>query len=736
DVDDVTVTLGDGSDVNTLDGAATEYGGNAGIVVTGDDTIVRNLGTVLTGYGSEEYDMESYHFSYFDGHHGIAAYAENGDVRVENFATGIIGTVADRSFGILAYSDPDEYDSETEVVNAGSISTTGDGSHGISAEGKYVDVWNTGLVFTGGEESHGIYATAKYDIYIYNFGEIETDDDDSDGIHAVSDSSYWGGGDIEVVVVETGIITTAGESSFGISVSADDYGSVSNAGTIVTTGDDATGVYLDGDTVYLNNTGSIKTYGEDAEAVDARSGSPATTTIINSGTIYAYGESSGGVEASGPTVVVKNLETGFIGSESDVAVDVDDTDDGRVYNYGEILGYVDVDAANYAYLLNDGDIDANGESGALVEVQSEYGDAIVVNGETGHVQTDESYSVAISAYAPEGYAAVRNYGEVITGYVESGTNYGDFSTAISVFAEDGALALNTGTIDTYGIESLGLNATSDFNTAQALNIGDIETSGDGAVGVYAHGADEEYVYEDYSYSYVAADALAGNAGTITTHGDGAIGVAALSGHGAALAYNVVGGSISTSGDDAHGIFAGVGFDNLGDALDFEYGTGDGETAVAINGVPTFYGGGFFGDVNDGFVSVADFIDTEELDPADFRSTIVTTGDGAVGVLAHADDGGALAANFYGTVTTGTRDEYGALSGEGAYGIAAFAEDGDALAWNKYHADIVTNGDGAHGMIASSGDGDALAFNKYASSVVTHGDGSYGIRGASSGEDEY
>ena len=731
DVDDVTVTLGDGSTVNTLGGYATEYGGNAGIVVTGDDATVINRGTVLTGYGSNDYESDIY----FDGHHGIAVYANEGDATVENTATGIIGTVADRSFGIYAVSDWDSPYNQTDVVNAGSISTTGDGSHAISAEGKYVDVSNTGLIFTGGDDAHGIYASAKYDTYVFNSGEIETEGDDSDGIHAVSNGFFADSGDIEVVIAESGIITTSGESAFGVSVSADDYGSVRNAGTIVTTGDDATGVYLDGDTVYLNNTGSIKTYGEDAEAVDARSGSRPTTTIINSGTIYAYGESSGGVEASGPTVVVKNLETGFIGSESDVAVDVDDTDDGRVYNYGEIVGSVDVYAADYAYLLNDGDIDANGESGTLVEVRSANGNAIVVNGETGRVQTAESYSVAISAYAPEGYAAVRNHGEVITGYVNEVANYGDYSTAISVFAEDGALALNTGDIDTYGIESLGLSATSEYGVAQALNTGDIDTSGDRALGVYAHATGEEYVYEDYSYSYEAADALAGNAGTITTQGDDAIGVVALSGYGAALAYNVLDGSISTSGDGAHGIFAGAGFNDLGDALDFENGTGNGESAVAINGIPTFYGGGFFGDVGEGFVSVSDFIDTEELDPTDFRSTVVTTGDGAVGVLAHADNGGALAANFYGTVTTGTRDEYGALSGEGAYGIAAFAEDGDALAWNKYHADIVTNGDGAHGMVASSGDGDARAFNKYASSVVTHGDGSYGIRVYASGSDE-
>jgi len=189
---------------------------------------------------------------------------------------------------------------------------------------------------------------------------------------------------------------------------------------------------------------------------------------------------------------------------------------------------------------------------------------------------------------------------------------------------------------------------------------------------------------------------------------------------------VFGGSIVTSGNGAHGLVAATGTE-FGD-ID-GYSNGYGGAAVAINSFPgQYFGEGFYFYGDEGHVSVADFVDTEGFEPADFRSTIVTTGDFASGVLAvSGGDETAFAGNFYGDVTTGTMDEYGdATSGTYSYGVAAFSSEGDAFAFNKYHAAIVTHGNYATALIAETDEGDAVAINWAYSSIVTYGEYAAGV----------
>lgn len=759
DVEDATVTLGTGAMVDTTNEEASWYGDNIGIIVSGEgDQTVINNGTVLTGDYFDEYG----------GHHGIVAYASEGyDARAENGSTGIIATTGESSYGVYASTEWGWYGTAT-AVNAGSVSTTGEGSHGVHADGKYANVENTGLVFTDGYEAHGLYAYGKYEVYVYNSGEVETEGDYSDGIRAIADGYFeWGSGDVEIVNAEDGIIRTSGEDSDGIYGSGDSV-SVTNAGTILTYGEDADGVAIYGYSVSLDNSGSIKTYGYDVDAVRAGSHGYTTTTIVNTGIIASYGEDSGAIEAFGPTVRITNdvvivdeeiVATGLIYSAEDKAIDIDESDAAYLYNNGSIIGNVDIDVDEYALVDNSGSIFSDRYDETTLSINVYEGNAYFINREGGTVTATEDYSDAVNVTAEEGFADLRNYGTISTGHTYTNEIdtyvYGHFATAAYAYGEDGALVLNTGTVTTVGEGSDALYAASEYGVAQALNTGSVQTSGDDSYGVAAYAG---------GYEGDGGDAIAGNAGTVQTAGDDAYGVAAVAKYGDAFAYNVFGGSIVTSGNGAHGLVAATGTE-FGD-ID-GYSNGYGGAAVAINSFPgQYFGEGFYFYGDEGHVSVADFVDTEGFEPADFRSTIVTTGDFASGVLAvSGGDETAFAGNFYGDVTTGTMDEYGdATSGTYSYGVAAFSSEGDAFAFNKYHAAIVTHGNYATALIAETDEGDAVAINwayssivtygeyaagvvadsdeggamagnKYASSIVTYGDGSVGMVAANEG-DEY
>ena len=952
EVDDLTVVLGAGSSIDTTDEVSEADFDNAGIFVNGDENVSAiNNGSIVTGDNTHyvEYDEEDGAWVYGgDRHHGIAAYSSDEDAYVLNSATGTIVTTSRNSFGMVANAWAEEWwGGDATAVNHGIVGTTGEGSHGVVAVAKYeASIENTHTVLTSGDEAHGLYAVAKYDVFIDNSGTVETTGHDSHGIHARIDDGYWSyGGAIEIVnsgsietdgedghgifasawegnvdIENSGTIDTTGEGAHGIAAYGDDVDVVNTVdGIIVTEGDDAHGVVMYGDTVSLDNAGAIVTYGEDAHAVVARSGGIATTTIANTGFIGAYGEESDAIVASGPTVriynnVIKADEddeysydvAGVIFSEEGAAINVDESDDVRIYNAGNIYGNVDVDADKYAYLNNGGliesdrkwkaavsldveegnavvdnsgtiradrrnakgvdlegysvtltnsgsiltygrdghavDLDADGEYGTatlnnsgLIQASGEEADAVRAEGEIvritnlaieeededtvygiirsedgaairvdesgsvyvanygfiygnvsieaeeyalvlndGSIQSDRKWKAAVSVDIEEGTAIVVNEGTIVTtndaaagieidvelgdayvlnsgtittGSLEEGySDEGWRSHGIDVFAEDNAMVLNTGDVTTYGNKAKGIVIETQEGTAAGVNSGNIDTWGERSTGLSVTATSREH-YDGYTWYDISGNAIAGNIGTIETRGDDASGATALAEGGLAAGINVLGGSISTSGDEAHGLIAAAGFESIGDAMEGEDGSEEGGIAIALNGLPPqllaalggigeAYIGEGYGLLGDIAEVLIDALPQGEYDPSDFRSTIVTTGDNAIGVGAFVSEGTAIAANFYGSITTGTRDEYGALTGYYSHGLVAHAEEGLAAAINKYHGDIVTNGDRAIGIRVSAEYGDAFAANKYQSTVVTHGDESHGMAVYSSGEDNY
>ncbi|ABS63130.1 outer membrane autotransporter barrel domain [Parvibaculum lavamentivorans DS-1] len=760
------------------------YGSFGGIIEISNSGSIETSGESASGISAnaEEGDVEIANSGSIvtEGDEALGIWAHGDDVDVVNTADGSIVTYGADAHGVYIFGDT------VSLSNAGTIETYGEDAHAVVAYSGGIDtttIVNTGLIQATGEEADAIRASGptvritndviEEDEEVVDYGVIRSEDGaaihvtEADDARLYNNGAIYGNVSIETdeygYAVNTGSISSDRKWKAALAIDAEEGDVVVvNDGDIEASGRKAKGVELEGYDVTLTNTGSIETWGSDGHAVDLEGDEEyGEVTLNNSGLIQASGEEADAVRASGETVRITNQavlvpgETdaydttiyGIIRSEDGAAIRVDESDVVYVVNDGFIYSNISIEADDYAYVSNAGSVSSDRRWKAAVSADVEEGNAVIVN--DGEIVTTASRAAGIEVDVELGDAYVVNSGTITTGSLEEGEPEGGWrSHGIDVFAEDTVLVLNTGDVTTYGHKAKGIRIETQEGTAAGVNSGTIDTWGEDSTGLIVTATSREH-YDGYSYFDISGIALAGNIGSVETRGDDAMGVVAVAEGNFAAALNVLGGSISTSGDDAHGLVAVSGFESVEDALEgSEYSEGgEGSYAIAVNGLPpqllagfsgigTEMGSGVLGEIAD---VLAEALPEGEYDPADFRSTIVTTGDGAIGVLAVSSNGGAVAGNLYGDVVTGVLHEEGySVGGDHAYGVAAMSVDeGGAIAFNAYNASIVTNGAYAHGLLAISEDGDAMAMNKYASSIVTNGLGAVGIRVWTDGEsDEY
>jgi hypothetical protein len=717
-------------------------------------------------------------FDESDGIHAISGEDEGDSVAVTN--DGTIVTAGEGSDGIYAYGEIN-----ATVINNNTVRTTGDEAYGIVAKGDYSsNATNNGLIRTYGEDVSAIFSYA-YDATAVNGedGTILMTGAESTGINldgyyatAVNNGSITATDDGAVGINASGQyvdVTNSGSIDVGGEDSVDSSGIIAfgsdvtvtntSTGTIALTGagrdegEDASAVRAYGGSVTLYNDGSITTGGE-AEYADAVSITAESSIYVNNtGTIGTYGYDSAALRLSGEDgeyttqITVINGDTGVITGEGnyrsgvdaeyfgtftltnngDISVDdathnnvfavnADEGNIGRIYNHGTISGgtYVSVETEAVFYNGEDGNVTSEGATPSAIELRA---NETVHFENAGDVTAYSDAMNAVTLAADEGSAYAINSGTVVT--------YGTASTAISVTGDVSAIVINdlTGFVSTYEAGSDGISAYSSTGFVQATNVGRVQTYGEDSAAVVAGN-----YYSDNEYTGV----VAGNAGSVYTAGALSTGVGAFSLTGSAGVYNTLGGVVVTYGDNAVGVLAVAG-GTLSDANDITGSGYTGNLAAALNGGASEFFGLEFGEDFEG-VNINELVDIEgfpgeDVDTADLRSFITTAGDGSHGLAAIAagtDEEGATAyaMNIYGTIITGDED-----GGSGADGIHAEADYGNALAANKYDGVITTNGDGARGVAAIASDGDARAANKYNSSIETFGEDAHGIFAETSAE---
>jgi len=200
-----------------------------------------------------------------------------------------------------------------------------------------------------------------------------------------------GSNEDNATITNNGTITTTGDNAFGIAGDGDNM-NVTNAGTISTSGEDSDGILSLGDDTEISNSGDIKTTGEDAYGIDAV-GDDATVT--NSGTIDTTGEGAHGLAALGTDVMVTN--SGTITTTGDFAYGIDTDEDGAdVTNTGTITtsgedsdGY-DSDGDDVT-LRNSGVITASGKNADGIDNDGDR--ATITNSGTINVSGEDSNGI-------------------------------------------------------------------------------------------------------------------------------------------------------------------------------------------------------------------------------------------------------------------------------------------------------------------------------------------------------
>jgi len=405
-------------------------------------------------------------------------------------------------------------------------------------------VENRGKI-TIGSNSTGLYSEGSTSQGIKNSGIIETSGNDSVAISYKPDATLGAG----VVVENTGTINLLGDKNTGIYATGTPGYTAKNSGTI-TLGDSATisspnvGLYTDHNAVTLENTGTINSgkntigiygYGVnnsgDLNVGDAAVGIYSQNGNVNltGGTITTGTDEAVGVYTVGNSQVITNNGTNFnfgdnsfgfvnVGSGNTIASNISNVGLGNkdVYIYsndtaGTVTNNTNISSSgqeNYGIysagiVTNNGDIDLSGIGS--VAVYSVKGGTATNTGtiKVGASDTvNDLFSIGMGAgYGTTDTGNVINNGTIIVNGKNSIGMYasGAGSTATNnnnivlnadnttgIYADEGATAVNTGTITSSGTHSnvvgvyLGRNST--LNNTGIINI-----NGANGVGVYLKG---------------------------------------------------------------------------------------------------------------------------------------------------------------------------------------------------------------------------------------------------------
>ncbi|CTQ52298.1 hypothetical protein LP7551_00815 [Roseibium album] len=246
-------------------------------------------------------------------------------------------------------------------------------------------------------------------------------------------------------ITNAGTISTTGDDAFGIAA-IDADASITNSGTITTTGEDSFAILSDGERAIIRNSGSITTSGETADAVLAEQND---ATVTNTGTITTNGLDSFGIFTIGERANIQNSNTITTSGEDSDGIHADGADS-QVTNNGSVTTT---------------GLDAHGIDADGLRAQVTNNGSITTSGEGGHgIDTDRANSTAT------------NNGTI--------TATGENADGIDMDG-DNSSAVNTGTIQLSGSQGNALDLSGD--NSSATNSGTLSTSGTDSNGIESSG---------------------------------------------------------------------------------------------------------------------------------------------------------------------------------------------------------------------------------------------------------
>ena len=686
------ITEGDGANgilAQSVGGSGGDSGSAGGVVASaGDADSGGNAGTVsVFNEGSIETSGES--------SRGILAQSIGGGGGSGGGAGGLV------ALGGAGGSSGDASSVSVTNASSGSILTRGNFSDGISAQsigGSGGTGSSTGGLVAGSGAGGGSGDGAT--VTVSNFGTIETQGNDSNGIAAQSIGGGGGsgggsgglvalggsgggagdGGTVTVSNIGNGSISTFGERSAGILAQSvgGGGGSGSNNGGLVADAGSGGGAG-NGGNVNVTNQGWLVTREADSAGIFAQSVGGGGGSGGGSGGLVALGGDGGGA-GTGGNVEVSNLANGTIFTLGDRSSAISAQSIGGGGGSGSTSGGLVAlggssgagSNAGSVTVDNDAILTTTGVRSRGVFAQSVGGGGGEAGATGGLVGLGGSGGLGSNG----GNVVVTNDGSITT----SGTE------AVAIYAQSlGGGGGSAG--DSGGIVSIGGGATNggDGGNVSVTNRGAIETSGLGAKGVFAESVGGGG--GDGGASYGAFVSIGGNGGTGSDGGQVTVlnqqTIRTLGEYGIGIHAQSVGGG-GGDGGSSFSASAFVGFGLGGD------GAGGGDGGVTS-------------------VQLSQFDDNGVLTP----SSIITQGDRATGILAQSVGGGGGSG---GTSVQTTAGAFVSLStsigGDGGAG-----GEGGTVNLNGI-GDVATQGDLAAGVILQSvGGGGGNAGNTIASSAA-------------------
>ncbi|CAM9588132.1 unnamed protein product, partial [Phaeothamnion confervicola] len=495
-------------------------------------------GVTATGVAGFEANINAYLGSSVDAaYDGLQAIASGANATVVSYATIYAGEA-----GISVESTGAAGD--TYVFNYGDITMDGDDSASGFVEGIYAESDETTLVFNTGY----IEVDSSTDGYAY-------------GIYADSDGLGY-----SAAVISTGDISVYNSSNDAQGIHAESYGFtyVSQTGyTEVHADEDATGIYAysDGGNVSVIAADIyVEAYGGEAFGINADSDEDYVFVTV-AGDIYTdvddITEDNTGIYANGYDGATVSVTGDITLSDGDDAIGIDaNSYDGDVYvdvtgniQVGDFAGTVNTENATGidAYSYNgDVDVDVTGNVAAFgdedatgVEAYSNGGDVDVTV--TGNVTAyaNDGDGFGIDAYSYLGYTTVTVIGNIdVDAY--------DAAYGVYAYADDDAVVSVTGniTVDSSDGYAYGVYAYSYGDDVDVTVTGNIDVSGyNDAFGVHAYADDGD-----------ATVSVTGDITVDSSDGD-AYGVYAYTDYVGSASVTVVGDITVDAYYDAYGVYA-------------------------------------------------------------------------------------------------------------------------------------------------------------------------------------
>jgi Autotransporter beta-domain len=246
--------------------------------------------------------------------------------------------------------------SGTTVTTTQTLTDVGD--TGIVEDGGKIDVTDQdGLVLDNDDQT----ATNDGEILLERTGSSDRAGIGSDGANST--------------ITNAGTISTTGDEAFGIAAIQDDA-SITNSGTITTTGEDSFGILATDDRAVVRNSGSITTSGEDADGVHVDG---ADSQVTNNGSVTTTGEDAHGIDADGLRAQVTNNGSITTSGEGGHGIDTDRanstaTNNGTITATGENADGIDMDGDNSS-AVNTGTIQLSGSQGNALDLSGDNSSA-------------------------------------------------------------------------------------------------------------------------------------------------------------------------------------------------------------------------------------------------------------------------------------------------------------------------------------------------------------------------